>query len=356
VRVAAILCVALVGCGFSATAITPPPGADAAIDTVVTPTLPPPTPPPPPPPGSDPNDLDHDGVGIGDNCPTVANPDQRDSDGDGVGDACDNCPTVANPPRQTLGFLNPIQRDHDGDGRGDECDLCPHIASASDVDTDGDGIGDLCDPQPTIKNPPAYFNGFYDPPDATWFSPPGGGATSDWVVERRPDGTLGWKQRVLDGSKRHQILLTGDRKEHFIDTVIVVEAIAAADTASGLRNAGATYGFLRTGTSNFYYHCGVERDEVMAKDFIEGALLQEDALNVDKTVASPRPFPNTRIHVIGQASKSGVNTALACAGGDPALRVSATLTGAPDGAIGLRTFGMSAWFDYLFYVETIPSQ
>jgi hypothetical protein len=31
--------------------------------------------------------------------------------------------------------------------------------------------------------------------------------------------------------------------------------------------------------------------------------------------------------------------------------VSATLTGAP----GLRTFGMSAWFDYLFYVETIPA-
>ena len=359
VRVAPILCVVLVGCGFTATAVTPPPGQDAGIVAVVDADGTPTVPPPPPPPGSDPNDIDGDGVGLTDNCPTVPNADQRDGDRDGVGDACDSCPTVSNPARPTLGSLNPIQRDHDRDGRGDECDLCPHLASATDADTDSDGIGDSCDPQPTIKNPPAYFNGFYDPPDATWSSPQGAGATSDWVVERRSDGTLGWKQRVLDGSKRHQILLAGDHKEHFIDTVIVVEGISPADTTSGLRNAGATYGFLRSGGSNIYYACGVLRDEVNARDFIEGAVLQEDTLTVDKTVASPVTLLNKRIHVVGTAARTetlaATGTALVCAGGDPALRVTATLTGLPDGAIGLRTFGMSAWFDYLFYVETVPT-
>ncbi len=62
---------------------------------------------------ADPNDTDHDGIGIGDNCPTVPNPDQHDEDGDGVGDACDPCPI-----------------------------------SASTTDTDGDGLPDDCDPNP----------------------------------------------------------------------------------------------------------------------------------------------------------------------------------------------------------------
>ncbi len=56
-------------------------------------------------------DSDGDGVGVGDNCPDVANANQADADGDDVGDACDNCPNTANPD----------QADSNGDGVGDAC-------------------------------------------------------------------------------------------------------------------------------------------------------------------------------------------------------------------------------------------
>ena len=70
-------------------------------------------------------DNDADGIGFGqDNCPTVSNPNQVDTDGDGVGDECDS--------------------DLDGDGVNNDDDLYPNNSSES-ADNDGDNIGDNAD-------------------------------------------------------------------------------------------------------------------------------------------------------------------------------------------------------------------
>src|SRR6185295_12938935 len=104
-------------------------------------------------------------------------------------------------------------------------DPCPHIVGPTG-DADGDGIGDACDPEPAVANPPAYWNGFYDPPDGAWTVPPGAGTLADWQVVRRPiSGAIGWQQLALDGSQRHQILLAGVRQEHQVVSRIVLDQL-----------------------------------------------------------------------------------------------------------------------------------
>ncbi|MBX3155240.1 MAG: thrombospondin type 3 repeat-containing protein [Deltaproteobacteria bacterium] len=311
---------------------------------------------------SDPNDPDGDGVGAGDNCPTVPNADQMDRDGDGVGDACDNCPDTPNPPLPTLGEPAPIQRDHDGDGRGDACDPCPHLAGVDEADPDGDGIGNACDPEPNVKNPPAVFDGFYDEPGAAWSSPAGAGMKSDWVVVRRDDGRIGWRQSVLDGSRRHQLILDGNRREHYIDTSIIIESVAAADVMSNLRSASVSYGYLRNGSNDFYFNCGVRRNVDTSADVVIATALLNDDNRDDASAAWSGGVVNTAIHftglglrVNGTLPNTG-DTDLTCTAQAQATQVVTNRSNDfPDGRIGLRTFGMTAWFDYVFYVEPVPA-
>src|SRR5213078_1708674 len=310
--------------------------------------------------GADPDDLDGDGIGLGDNCPTVPNPDQLDSDGDGVGDACDNCPHVANPPVATLGYDHPVQRDHDGDGRGDACDLCPHLPSPSDVDTDGDGIGDDCDPQPTIRNPPAYFNGFYDPPDGNWVVPRNSGAMADWEVVQR-GSAIGWHQKVLDGSRRHMILHVGEKKEHYLDSVMVIDGISPTDGTSNLRGAEVAYGFFPVGADDEYFICGVVHDSDNNTNAIAVNSLQNDTIGVNSAATWSTPVQGVQIHLIGKARRVGSTqprmgaSALTCVAGPGApITVNVQSGFFPDGQFGLRTYGMTAWFDYVFYVEMVP--
>jgi hypothetical protein len=354
VRAPLIACVLVCGaCGFHSPAGGAPDAAgdDAGRDNC--------------PAVDNPDQRDSDGDGVGDacdNCPAMANPDQRDSDGDGVGDACDNCPAVANPPRATLGYDHAIQRDHDGDGRGDECDLCPHIASASDVDTDGDGIGDACDPEKTTRNPPAYFNGFYDPPDKTWTVPRNSGALADWVVVRHDDGALGWRQQVLDGSRRHLLLHAGEKREHYVDAVMVIDGIAPTDAASNLRGAELTYGFFASGADDIYFNCGVRHDNADNSNVIAVNAMRNDVPQSDQAASWSTAVVNTRIHVVGGARRTGASqprmgdSDLTClAPVTPPVGANSQSTFFPDGQFGLRTFGMTVWFDYVFYVEAVTA-
>lgn len=308
----------------------------------------------------DPNDRDGDGIlNNADNCADEQNANQSDVDGDGVGDVCDNCQLVANPPRATPGTERPVQRDHDGDGRGDPCDLCPHlIGTGTDTDADADGIGDACDPEPAIANPPPYWNGFYDPPGPDWTAT--AGAKADWQVSVRPDGSVGWQQKILDGSRRHQLLLVDDRLEHYVQSSIVVEEFAAADT-SPLRSASITYGFFRD-SDDVYFTCGPRRDVTAQTNTISAGVFEDDVDQAPATAAWGGGLVNTPIFVTGRGDRMGSTqpktgtTALRCEAAEGITTANASRESQyyPDGRVGLRTFGARAWFDYIFIVEPRP--
>ena len=273
-----------------------------------------------------------------------------DGDGDGIG-ANDNC----------VGIANPDQRDHDGDGKGDACDGCPHLTGGDD-DPDGDGIGVACDPEPLVKNPPPYWNGFYDPPDLMWSVPNGMGGLADWQVQDRGD-KRGWAQVTLDGSKRHHLVLAGVREESFVMSAFVVDQIANGDATSDLRSATVSFGYSKSQTSGneYYFNCGVRSDKLLDSSTVLASAFLNDTIRDDQTMPWPNDVAGKTLTITGRADRTNGtepktgDSVLTCDANNGTAHelVQNESADYPDGQVGLRTYGMTAWFDYLFVVEPI---
>lgn len=303
----------------------------------------------------DPDDRDGDGkANAQDNCPDLPNPSQENSDRDQLGDVCDNCKLVDNDPLPTMGW-GLIQRDHDLDGRGDECDPCPHLAAMSDIDADADGIGAACDPDDAARNAKPEFNGFYDPPvEAQWLVPSGAGVFTDWELEQTADKRLWWRQKTLDVG-RHQLQRNRpDLNEVHVESGFRLAKIAPEIAGtSPLRSAGVTYSYqINDGR---YFTCGV-RDQVPALTdtvaFV--AVYSGDA----PQAAQSRPWTgdllNRDIRVISESKRTLTGSALSCTTlADPATNIVIPATSglSSSGKIGLRTYGITASFDYLYIVD-----
>ncbi|MBK7539966.1 MAG: thrombospondin type 3 repeat-containing protein [Myxococcales bacterium] len=307
-------------------------------------------------------DGDEDKVGtVCDNCPMTANADQADGDGDKVGSVCDNCAADANPPVETLtdSGMKPLQRDHDGDGRGDVCDFCPHLSStAQDADGDGDKIGAPCDPDDAVKNPPAEFNGFYDPPVvAEWGIPDvGSGLQGDWTRVLTPGNRLWWKQGVLDGN-RH--LLRRVRATPYDEVYVATLVRLHQAQAGGLRSAGAAMGYEFVSPTAFYFLCGVRHDTATMENRLLASAYQDNVVESSQSVAwNPVVFEKDARLVGGTIRLNGGgggDTTITCRGtSDDPVNSQTTQNDSPlrpPGPVGLRTFGATASFDYIFIVD-----
>jgi hypothetical protein len=129
--------------------------------------------------GSEPDDLDKDGIAY-DNCRETGNADQADADGDGLGDACDPCPLAdtqifADVDRDKVDdgcdpCLLGRQHDEDGDGLFDACDNCPIVANPDQANLDADGVGDVCEVNLTSTDNTRTFLDTFAPADPRWLA------------------------------------------------------------------------------------------------------------------------------------------------------------------------------------------
>jgi hypothetical protein len=276
-----------------------------------------------------------DGPGMGGGSGSGSGSAPGDYDGDGVADLDDNCNVASNAD----------QRDHDDDGRGDRCDVCPHLPDTGS-DADADGVGDACDPNPTTATDRlALVDGFYDQPQ--WENVQGPGM---WQAT---NGVL--RQPKLDASQ----LVRDDNPDLgtvFVDARLQVNSMATGPTAT--RSVGLVVGF---GDPKHYFYCGLSQNQF-------GSEVQAGAISTDfwgsaqyqyapGAFASPISGGWLTLQTTTSPASWGDGTHIDCLGNRGQVTGTADFEheGTPSGDIGLRTNGVDASFDYVFVVETHPS-
>ena len=232
---------------------------------------------------------------VDDNCPTVSNADQHDEDADSVGDVCDNCPGIANTNQANVGETN--------NGQG------------------ADTVGDACDPRPSQSGDSILV---FDPFVGTTLDP-------QWV---NASGTGSFSVQD-DALRQTSTTVTGARLEHsgVSGTNYVVESLVTLVQEGSAPNVGLAF---RMDNGDDGLVCGVHGDGGFH-------LWQLDDGGAGLASAS------TTLNGVGNGDiyrmrAGGYNNVIRCdLTTSNVINVSASgFNGRP----GIRTFRMSARFDY----------
>lgn len=232
-----------------------------------------------------------------------------DSDADGVVDAKDNCPHN----------YNPDQGNEDGDGYGDVCDPCPFVADSLVTDTDGDGLDDRCDPHLGKADHIVLFEGFHHGLPAGWTTSgnldaagdalvgtgdgSGSGSGTDYTMARAIvpyEVTASSGITIYAGITPTNILYGSSNAVH-------VEGLVAAFAGSdylmcALHQQAMTqlFGVYNTGsnTSNTQPWAVAPGNTYTVRMDFDGSrtytcAVSRDAANIDATLSSPIPLPDT---------------------------------------------------------------
>jgi hypothetical protein len=277
-------------------------------------------------------------VGFASDGATIDTPDgpPDDVDSDGVPNAMDNCPNVANPG----------QDNEDGDDRGDACDLCPHMAGTvpgTDADDDGDGIGNQCDPRPALKDRRVVFLGFNDPAELGHFENRNGSFT--WSIS---NGKLHQNDTSINPQN---IVWTGEN----LQTDVFVQTHAHVDSftsATGTRIAAVVGAWDDTGAIDAYA-CGLRANDKNQPLTSTGWHFVTPP-NFDQQTNAPTSGTFTvgidsAETLLAQTAPNGNDSTLDCFEVATPAHVDVP-TYIPRGYPGLRTFNVTASFDYLFVV------
>jgi hypothetical protein len=282
----------------------------------------------PDPPDAAPPDFDDDGVPDGDdNCVMDKNPEQYDEDSDTVGDACDNCPHIANLTQADNGETN----------NGGTAD----------------GVGDVCDPRPAGDGDAIVaFDGFNGSTlNANWLLGPGSG-TDTWSLS---NGQLRQTSSTIDS--RSLLWNDGTLFLAAVHTALEIDGIAAysGNLSDDSRSVGAIGAFadgVGTGTG---YGClqFIDPSLMTPTNFVVMAEFDDNGWIGNDTQSTPWDF-ETNLRYEYQLVWHGIDDQQACGVDINGMALQSATTSDDtyfSGLGGLRTFGVSARFEYFVLID-----